>query len=349
MPDAAFDPAVARLIDANFNRAREAIRVLEDAARFILDDAPLTERAKGLRHDLTAAVRSLPQADRMIVFRDTPADVGTAITHDAEQHRAGTLTVVDAAAGRLTEALRALAEYGKLLDPAVAERIEQIRYAAYDLHKALTLRLRPKATWQRVRLYVLITEELCSGDWLEVARAAIEGGADCLQLREKHLSDAELLRRARKLADLCHAHGVLCIVNDRPDIARLAGADGVHLGQDDLPVREARKVVGPDAIIGKSTHNLDQALAAAAESPDYIAVGPMFASATKPQEHIAGPATLGEVTEKLNLPVVAIGGITPENLEQVLQAGAKCVAVCQAVIAQPDPAAAAAAFKEKLI
>jgi thiamine-phosphate pyrophosphorylase len=253
--------------------------------------------------------------------------------------------VIGSAFGRLSEALRTLEEYSKLLDPAAAAHFKQLRYDAYTLHARLTRRLQPRPALARLRLYVLITAGLCYGDWLSVAESALAGGADALQLREKSLPDAELLRRAQTLAALCHRHDALFLLNDRPDIAVLSGADGVHVGQDDLPVAAARRILGPDLIIGKSTHTLEQALAAAAEGPDYIAVGPIFPTATKPHSHVAGPETLRQVAAHIKLPLVAIGGITPGNARDILTAGAQVLAVCHAVIAQPDAKAAAAAFK----
>jgi thiamine-phosphate pyrophosphorylase len=340
---------LARLLDASFNRAREAARVLEDAARFLLDDAGLTEAAKGLRHRLSAAALALPVAGQFSLHRDTPGDVGTDMTTPAESLRAAPASVVGSAFGRLSEALRSLEEYSKLLDPAAGAAFKQLRYDAYTLHTRLMRRLQPKPALGALRLYVLITADLCRGDWLAVAESALAGGADALQLREKALADGELLRRARALADLCHRHDALFILNDRPDIAVLAGADGVHLGQEDLPIAAARRILGHDAIIGKSTFTLEQALAAAKEGADYIAVGPIFPTATKPQEPVAGLEALRQVASRLNLPPVAIGGITPDNAPAVLAAGAQALAVCQAVIAQPDPKAAAAATKAALV
>ncbi len=134
-------------------------------------------------------------------------------------------------------------------------------------------------------------------------------------------------------------------MNDRPDIAVLAGADAVHVGQDDLPVEAVRRIVGPDLVVGKSTHTLEQALAAAREGADYIAVGPMFPSTTKPQDHVAGLETLRQVAGRVNVPLVGIGGITAGNCAEVMAAGAQAVAVCQAVIGQEDVRTAAEAIK----
>ena len=139
------------------------------------------------------------------------------------------------------------------------------------------------------------------------------GGARAIQLREKQLTDAELLDRTRRIRELCERREALLIINDRPDIALAAGAHGVHLGQGDLPVSEARRILGDECIIGVSTHTVEQAKAALADLPDYVAVGPMFASHTKPQGHIAGPETLAAVRRLTSLPLGALGGVTLEN------------------------------------
>jgi thiamine-phosphate pyrophosphorylase len=197
-------------------------------------------------------------------------------------------------------------------------------------------------------LYVVLTEALCRRDWYETAEAALHGGATCLQLREKHLSDAELLQRGRRLRKLTAERDALLVINDRPDVARLCRADGVHLGQDDLPVAEARRIGGAQLLVGKSTHTPQQFDAALAEEPDYLAVGPMFDSATKPQDHIAGVRTLAAVAGRTQFPLVGIGGITAANAVAVIQAGASCVCVCSAVIGAEDPGAAAAEILQSL-
>ncbi len=189
-----------------------------------------------------------------------------------------------------------------------------------------------------VKLYVLLTEALCLGDWYETAEAALAGGAGAIQLREKQLADAELLDRARRIRELCERYEALLIINDRPDIVLAAGAHGVHLGLDDVPVEEARRMLGDEHIIGVSTHTVEQAKLAVADLPDYIAVGPMFASHTKPQDHIAGPETLAAVRRLTSLPLVAIGGITLENAAHCAPADA--LAVCSAVISVADVAPA---------
>ncbi len=339
--------AVLRLLDANANRAREALRVAEDYARFVLDDVELFGQLKALRHDLAGALRNV--AADAILHRDTPADVGTTITTDGEQSRADLADVVTAAGKRLGEALRAIEEYLKTISPADAARVESIRYRFYDVEHRLAFTLRPAANrFAHVRLYVLITAALCKRPWLETAEAAILGGADCLQLREKDLDGDELLARAVQLTHLCRRHGVLCIINDRPDIAALCGADGVHVGQGDLPARDVRRLLGRDKIVGVSTHEIGQARQAVLDGADYLGVGPFFRSPTKPRDFTAGPAYARQVAAEIRLPAVAIAGITEANVDEVLATGLRAVAVTSAVLASDDPRAAAESLRKKL-
>ena len=335
------ETSLLRILDANLNRAREALRVIEDYARFALDDADAATQAKRQRHLLRRIAQTLG-ARRLLSARDIAGDVGREAKLASELERGTSLAVVQAAFARLSEAARVLSEYAKLLDATAAELAERLRYQSYELEQSLLLRAEPRARFRDVSLYVIITEALCRRDWLEASAAALRGGARCLQLREKNLPDAELLRRARRLRELTRRHDALLIINDRPDIARLCGADGVHLGQDDLPVAEARRIAGPGLMVGKSTHTRQQFEAALAERPDYLAVGPMFATTTKPQQYIAGPKLLAEIAPLSELPLVAIGGITAENVAQVTSAGACCVCVCSAVIGTDDPQRAAA-------
>lgn len=195
------------------------------------------------------------------------------------------------------------------------------------------------------RLYILLTESFCRFGWFETAAAVLAGGGDVLQLREKGLPDRELLRRAKRLAALCREFGALFIVNDRSDIALLSGANGVHLGQDDINVAEARRIVPAEAVVGVSTHSLAQAQEASEAAPDYVAIGPMFATTTKPQELLAGPETLAQARRHCSIPLVAIGGINQSNASTVLAAAPCCLCVCQAVISRPDPQVATAMLR----
>ena len=342
--------SVYRILDANANRAREALRVAEEAARFALERADLAEALKRLRHDLRAALGPL-DAQAMLRARDAAGDVGTAIATPEEARRDSTVDVARAAFKRLAESLRVLEEYAKVVSADAAAAVERLRYRAYDLEKRFEEALEPSRRLAAGGVCILLTESLCRKGWQEVLRGALAGGAACVQVREKKLPDRRLLDRARTVVEAAHQAGALVIINDRPDVAALAGADGVHVGQDDLPPGAARRVVGPERIVGQSTHSLEQALAAAEAGADYVGCGPMFQSQTKPQPRVPGPALCAEVARGVGLPrsrehlslrglpVMAVGGITPEHAGEVLAAGAAWLAVSGAVCGAEDPEA----------
>ncbi len=341
-------PDLLRILDANANRAREALRVLEDFARFSANDAPLTESLKHIRHDLAATLAQLPM-DRALLVRDTEGDVGTAIKTAAEFSRPALRDVLTANAKRLTEALRSLEETAKILNPIAAQSLEQLRYRAYTAEKSLThlADMRDAAArFRHVRLYVLLTESLCDhSNWqstldvilsslsTEHSELSTQVSPLAIQLREKNLPDAELLARAKLLVQKCHDHHTLAIINDRPDIAHLSQADGVHLGQTDVPCIAAREILGPSAIIGISTESLDQAHAAANAGATYLAAGPMFPTTTKEKPRIASPQYAQQVlTAYPEYLIVAIGGITPQNAPTLTQLGIQCLAVSGGIL-----------------
>ncbi|MFG0327982.1 MAG: thiamine phosphate synthase [Phycisphaerales bacterium JB037] len=339
-----------RIVDANANRAREALRTLEDLARFVLNDATLAEGCKGARHDLRAAVEDLPiDTSRRLAARDAAGDPGRLIETRAEQERASMRAVALAAGARAGEALRSLEEAAKLLG-GVGRAFEAIRYRVYDLEKHIALSFGAGRGTQW-RLCVLITEEACSPaggsarDWSRVAELAIEGGADCVQLREKDLPDRTRLVRARRLVEIARAGGASCIINDSVSLALASGADGVHLGQDDLPLADARAIAGDRLLIGVSTSNMEHARAAAAGGADVCGLGPMFPSSTKPKPALAGPEYLSAYLAdpaSARVPHLAISGITADNLPGLVERGCRGIAVCGAVCGRDDPRAAAA-------
>lgn len=338
---------VARIIDANANRAREAMRVMEDAARFALDDSSLSEDLKSLRHDLRAALDRLPDG-WIEANRDTPGDVGTTITAEAEKRRTGLAEVVIAAGKRLGEALRVIEEAGKTIDPTFAGQIEALRYRAYHLEQRLQLRMgtgRPRQ-W---RICVLLTESICRKPWEDVLHAIIDGGADCIQVREKELDGGVLAQRVARVIELARHAGVSVIVNDRADIALATGADGVHVGEHDLSIHDVRRIAGRTLLVGASTHDLDEAKAAVEAGADYCGVGAMFATALKPERAPSGPEYLRAFIERYpNTPHLAIGGVGPENVHRLVEAGCRGVAVSSAVCGSDDPAAVVRALRDAI-
>lgn len=343
-----------RLIDANANRAREGLRVIEDVARFVVDDADLCANCKAVRHDVTAAVTELSPGGplELLASRDTPADVGTTVSTPGEAARENTASIVHAAAGRTTEALRALEESAKVLgQPHAARTLEQARYRVYDLHKRLALLLGPGGRTQ-FRLCVLLTTDLCTHHPIaRVAELALAGGADCLQLRERSLPDRELLTLAMRLASLTREHNATLFINDRVDIAILSGAHGVHLGQTDLPPIAARRLCGSRLLVGVSTGSMNEALVAVRDGADVCGVGPMFPTTTKHKPVLAGPAYLRAYladARTARVPHLAIGGISTVNISELADAGCRGVAVSSAVCGAPDPQSACEALTRVL-
>ncbi len=338
-----------RIIDANFNRAREAARVVEEFCRFTINCEMLYKRAKKLRHDLSAAITVL---DEKVLFscRDTIGDVGVGKTVEAQLHRKNICDCMVAGCKRLTEALRVLAEVIQTINPSVAEIIENLRYTAYTLEKDIILFSDTRERFKHVRLYVVITSNLPS-EVISLTHSCCAGGADCIQLRAKDIADDELFAVALEFISICKDNNVIGVINDRVDIAVAAGAEGVHLGQNDLPVEQARSLQMKPLIIGKSTHSVEQLQATCEELPTYVGLGPVYATSTKPSAKAVGLDYIKQAKRILDgtgIGHAAIGGINIDNVEEVLGAGAECIAVCSAVTRSADPAGACNSLKHKI-
>jgi len=353
--------ALLRMLDAAANRAGEGLRVIEDFARFALDDIHLTEELKALRHELTDVLRIIP-ADERLAARDTQADVGTTVTTPSESERASVADIVRSNFKRLQESLRTLEECSKRaqelceaaknVSPAavlkLSERLEQIRYRVYTLEKAVLGTQHSRERLAECSLCLLATSSLCRQGLERVVRESLDAGVSMIQLREKELPDCEVLRLARDVRQWTRRRGALFIVNDRPDIALLADADGVHVGQDDLSVYDARRIVGPDRLVGLSTHSIGQARQAVLEGADYLGVGPVFSSSTKQFENLAGLELVRQVAAEITRPWFAIGGIGPENLDALRAAGAVRIAVSAAICRAQYPRDAARQLLDQL-
>ena len=374
--------AALRIIDANFNRATEGLRVVEEHCRFALEDRHLTEACKQLRHDVVAAIGQIPAAD-LHAARQTQSDVGTTISAPTEMRRDSPAQIAAASWQRVEQALRAIEEFAKLLAPQLAAEIEQQRYRAYTLAKACLVTADSQPRLAQARLYVLLDGCSSDSEFANRAKRLIDAGVHILQLRDKKLDDRTLLSRARLLRQIIderkgqesvvggqesvvrvqgsgfrvQGSGVgvpirnpqsairnhqppapssqpldsspqpLFILNDRPDLAVLARADGVHLGQEDLAVRDARQIVGPEMLIGVSSHTIEQARQAVLDGANYLGCGPTFPSQTKHFDRFPGLNFLRQVAAEISLPAFAIGGINRENLQQVLSTGIKRIAV----------------------
>ncbi len=324
-----------RLIDANLNRMSEGLRTLEDVARFLLNDATLSAKLKSLRHDLAVEDDSLRR--NLLSARDSADDVGAFAEAEGEAQRQDLANIVNANAKRVEESLRVLEEFAKLPEIMLdSTRFKQARFALYEIERELTAKILRRE--KRVSgLYVIIDPEALGGrDEVEVAQKAISGGAKAIQLRDKNRNKGEILSKARELKALCAQSDVLFIVNDYLDIAIASNADGLHLGQEDLPVPVARQLLPIDRIIGRSTKTIAAALQAQTDGADYVAIGSIYPTASKTDTRVVGLETLRQIRKAISIPIVAIGGINATNASEVMAAGADSIAVISAVLGAED-------------
>ncbi|MCX5943013.1 MAG: thiamine phosphate synthase [Cyanobacteria bacterium] len=344
--------AIERLLDANLDRAREGLRVIEDWCRFGLARPDLVSRTKDFRQRLGRCHQA-----RYKLARHTATDSAAGMAHGAQAERQGAAAVVAANCGRVQEALRVLEEFGRGLSGALAGEAAAIRYGLYDLEVDV-LRAAAGPGWRRqllqqCQLY-FVTSPVANLE--AVVTAALEAGVRLVQYRAKGdspaggapVTDQQRLADARALRQLCARHGALFLVNDRLDLALAVDADGVHLGQDDLPPAIARRLLGPDRLIGRSTNRLDQLHQAVADGCDYVGVGPVNATPTKPGRDPVGLDYVRQAAAASPIPFFAIGGIDASTLDGALAAGASRVAVVRAIIQADDAGAASAALLARL-
>lgn len=338
------------MIDANADRTAEGLRVIGDITRFLLNDPALSATWRSIRSELWAILGSVPGLlERGLQNRDSGGDVGREF--QAAPH-ADIPQMAKTNIHRAQESLRVLEESMRSLDSATVPRLSSLRYRCYE---AEPLTIQALDQWSLARkldfgLYVVLGQEFSHGrDFLEVTQKAIAGGAGAIQLRAKDTPKREILDWARRLRDLTRQQGVTFIINDHLDIALAVEADGVHLGQEDFPIREARRIVGPAMILGASTHSIEEAQAAVADGASYINIGPIFKTGTK--KNVMDPVgveLIPQVTSVVSLPYTVMGGIKLDNVDAVLRKGARRIAVVTAVVAAEDITLAARQFSEKI-
>lgn len=324
--------AVLRILDANANRCSEGLRVVEEIARFAAGSETLQKKFKEIRHSVRACMDLF--TGEPTKYRDSADDVGSKLSTDTESYRGSLEGVARANFARAEEALRVMEEFGKLLRPDAAKRIKALRFELYSLESRFfeagdeQIPLPPTPF-----LYAILDRSLISRPHVRTAAGYLaEGGAEMIQYRAKGIGPDERRQDLLEILAAAQHSGIPVIVNDDPVLAAETGADGVHLGAEDPPPDEARALLGPGRIIGLTVHSIDEALSAPLTLIDYIAYGAVFESPTKPEVrpvHVEGFARL---RGKVQIPVVAIGGITHENVEAVLDAGADGIAVVTSLL-----------------
>lgn len=369
MEDKKLDKRISSILDANFGRLSEGLRILEDMTRFILRDSEITKKLKEMRHSLSMESRQFN-----FEFLDSRGeDIGAFLTVPDEAKRENFTDLVIANAKRAEESLRVLEEYFKFLKILSWRKFQDNRFLLYSIEKEIVSRfLRQEKTKKLFPLYIILDAKYFlarrsprgeGGDKrnpVELLKKVISGGAKAVQIRDKinnkflFREESEInnkrkiLETALKLKEICQKANVLFLVNDYVDIALAVEADGVHLGEDDLPISAVRKILPFDKIIGSSVHNLKEAKKAEKEGADYISVGAIYPTSTKENAILVKPSLIREIKEKVSLPIIAIGGINENNLDKVMKFGVDGIAVAQAVLDKSSPKIAVKRILSKL-
>lgn len=329
-----------RILDANINRASEGLRVLEDMARFYYNNRAFSKRLKELRHSIRKNVSKL--LPDLLDSRDSANDVGVKTSMELDIDRKASVTELAAANfKRVQEALRTVEESLKVLEEYELSKLyESYRFCIYSIEREYfeTMIRRDNLKKNFTGLYCITSEENSKGrSNIEVVEKMIKAGVGVIQYREKDKSLLEKYTECEKIRELTLASGVALIIDDNVDIAMMVKADGVHIGQDDLPIERVRKLVGEEMIIGLSTHSPKQAEDAVRRGADYIGVGPLFRTNTKKDVcEPVGLKYLDYVVENIKIPYVAIGGIKEHNMDEVLSHGASCIAMVTEIVGADD-------------
>ena len=335
-----------RIIDVNLNRTAEGLRILEEISRFVLNNRDFSSFLKNVRHKICQVQENDYQ--ELLIARDSINDVGLKVQNP--DSRVDIESVFKANIKRVQQSLRVLEEY----DINNSSIYEELRYQIYNFEKEMWSVLKldlKKYLLNNKSLYLVTNSDGFENDdkFLDAVAQALAGGVDIVQLREKKANARRIIELGKKIRQLTGMYNALFIVNDRVDIAKIVNADGVHLGQDDVEIDYAKMILGDDKIIGISTHEPEQALKAIKEGADYIGVGPVFETPTKPGRKSVGIEYVKWASENvLDIPFYAIGGINQENVCDVIKSGARNIAVVRAIINAPSPKEATIKFKKYL-
>ena len=327
-----FSKTKDQIIDVNLNRLSEGLRITEELIMFYLTDIQKLEQIRKIKRELWS---NLSKVRREVIWsRKSEQDLGRPVKFDKTK-RTGIYDIFTENIKRSQESSRVLEEMFKPDNPKISGFFKKLRFTLYDLEKDLSkhfcIQFDPK-------LYVIInTETTGRKNLTEITKACVLGGATMIQLREpKDAMSRQWLLDAKKVKKGIINSRVKLIINDRVDIASAVNADGVHLGEYDMPLLYARKLLGDGKIIGVTTRNLTQAQKAERQGANYVSVGAIFPSPTKTIAPVVGIKNLRTVIQGVKTPVVAIGGINPQNAKQLLQIGTSGIAAVSSVFKGVD-------------
>ena len=326
------DLRIFQIIDANLDRAREGLRVIEDWARFGLGKEKYVEKIKNFRQILGKNHLKVYKQSRNYI-----EDKCKGLTHQEQINRNTPEQIISSNSGRVQEALRVIEEFSRIHNHELSKIASKIRYEIYNLEIDL-LNLSERKHSQEILeendLYVITDQK---ENLLEIIEDILIAGVKIIQHRFKKGTDKEQLEEAIHIKKLCKRYNSLFIINDRVDIALASNADGIHLGQDDLDLKTARKILGYSKIIGMSANNEIDISNALNEGCNYIGIGPVFETATKKHKKPIGIEKIKTLTKNINIPWFAIGGVTTNNISYLKSNGLKKVALVSQLMNSEDP------------
>jgi len=312
-----------RVLDVNLNRLDESLKLIEDITRFHLENRILLSQIRSIRKDFLKFKRLLPMK-KIISARQSSHDLGRKARFDSISKK-NTDAVILSNLSRAKESARIIEEMLKNLDVRLSSKTKEIRFQIYDFEKNIVSHFQRKFD---PSLYAIIDEKyLRFSEISKVVSSLVNNSTTMIQLRVNKLSDRNFLRYADRIKRALSKKNVKFIINNRLDIALACNADGVHVGQEDIPLAQTRRILGDTFIIGVSTHNLKEAKRAEALGADYLGVGSIYPTKTKPEARICGLSTLKSICRSVEIPVIGIGGINDKNYRAVLRAGASGIAV----------------------
>ena len=326
------DLRIYQIIDANLDRAREGLRVLEDWARFGLGKEKYVEKIKNFRQILGKNHLEVYKQSRNHI-----EDKCKGLTHQEQINRKTSEQIISSNSARVQEALRVIEEFSRLHNHELSKIASEIRYEIYTIEIDLLNYSKFKKSEKILKendLYVITDQK---DNLLEIIEEILIAGVRIIQHRFKKGTDQDHLQEAIKIKNLCKRYNSLFIVNDRLDIALASNADGIHLGQDDLDLKTARKLLGYSKIIGISANNSNDISNAIKNGCDYLGIGPVFKTKTKRDKDPLGLDQIKVLTKNLRIPWFAIGGINKENISSLKKNGIKKVAVVSGLLNSEDP------------
>jgi len=333
---------ILRIIDANFNRTREGLRVIEEAIRFVYQNEKILKEIRKIRHEISVKIFKFFPPEKLKSSRFIREDKGKSL--DIKK-KINFKKVVETNFLRVEESLRCLEEYSKIINSDAFGFFHNIRFKIYEMEKKIITYLSRKKI-KVPFVYVILNLKEKDENFLKFVKEVLDGKPDIIQLRYKGENIKYFLETAKKLKKIMPDE-IIYIINDRVDIGFLSESDGVHLGQNDINIEDARKLI-PEKILGISVSNFEEVKKVKNKDIDYIAVGSIFKSPTKPEKKIVGTGIFKKIKEDISIPVVGIGGINIENAEKVIEEGADGIAVISAVENAEHPKKVIERLKEEV-